>query len=192
MLLCFFIVHKAFKGLVVGRYIRWQAILALTGIAMIMAFLTFLALSRKTIIIPKIGGVYTEGIVGQPGFVNPLLAQYNQVDQDLSALIFNGLTRMDGNGRLISDLAESWQVSEDGLTYEFQLKRNVRWQDGERFTADDVLFTIGLMQDPNFPGAAYLNRLWQAVTVEKADDYYLCQCKQTKTPPFCDGTHAKV
>lgn len=164
-----------------GRYIRWQAILALTGIAMIMAFLAFLALSRTTTVISKIGGVYTEGVVGRPRFINPLLAQYNQVDQDLTALIFNGLTKMDGNGKLTPDLAQSWTVSEDGLTYEFNLKQTIRWQDGERFTADDVLFTMSLMQDSDFPGAPYLHQLWQTVSVEKINTYTL---RFTLTEPF--------
>jgi hypothetical protein len=79
-----------------GRYIRWQAILALTGIAMTMAFLSFLSLSRTTISVPDVGGVYIEAIAGKPQFLNPLLSQYNQTDQDISALLFNGLTK---NGR---------------------------------------------------------------------------------------------
>ena len=77
---------------------------------MTLAFLSFLALSRTTVTIPDVGGVYTEAIAGKPQFINPLLAQYNQVDQDLSALIFNGLTKIDGTGQLEADLARSWQI----------------------------------------------------------------------------------
>ena len=152
-----------------GRYIRWQAILTLTGIAMTLAFLSFLSFSRTTITIPDVGGVYVEGVAGAPQFINPLLAQYNQVDQDLSALIFNGLTRIDGEGELKPDLAESWQVSEDRLIYVFKLRQDLRWQDGEPFTAADVLFTIGLMQDPEFPGVPYLHQLWATVVAEQLD-----------------------
>ena len=90
-----------------GRHIRWQAILTFTGIAMTMAFLGFLAFSRTTVTLPDVGGTYTEGIAGIPQFINPLLAQYNQVDQDLSALIFNGLTRFDGQGELQPDLPKA-------------------------------------------------------------------------------------
>ncbi len=54
-----------------GRYIRWQAILAFTGIAMTLAFLSFLALSRTTETVPDVGGVYTEAIAGKPQFINP-------------------------------------------------------------------------------------------------------------------------
>jgi peptide/nickel transport system substrate-binding protein len=172
----------------VGRYIRWQVILTLTGIAMTMAFLSFLSLSRTTVIIPDVGGVYTEGIVGQPQFINPLLAQYNQVDQNLSDLIFSGLTRMNGEGDLEPNLAAGWQVGDNGLTYEFKLKRNIRWQDGRRFTASDVLFTIGLMQDPEFPGAPYLNQLWQSVTIEKLDEYTIRFVLSEPFPAFAEFT----
>ncbi len=171
-----------------GRHIRWQAILALTGIAMTMAFLGFLAFSRTTVTIPDVGGTYTEGIAGMPQFINPLLAHYNQVDQDLTALIFNGLTRSDGQGGLEPELAKSWEISEDGLAYLFRLREDVRWQDGQPFTADDVLFTIGLMQSPEFPGVPYLGQLWQTVTAEKLDEHTVRFTLPEPFPAFADFT----
>ena len=171
-----------------GRHIRWQAIIAFTGIAMTMAFLGFLSFSRTTITMPDDGGVYREAIAGRPQFINPLLAQYNQVDQDLTALIFNGLTRSDSRGGLEPDLAQSWIVSEDGLIYMFKLKQDIRWQDGEPFTADDVLFTISLMQDPEFPGVPFLRNLWQSVIAEKLDDYTVRLTIPEPFPAFTDFT----
>jgi len=82
-----------------GRHIRWQAIITATGIALTLTFLGLLAFSRTTITLPDEQGTYREGIAGGPQLVNPLLAQYNPVDQDLSSLIFNGLTRSDGGTR---------------------------------------------------------------------------------------------
>jgi peptide/nickel transport system substrate-binding protein len=171
-----------------GRHIRWPAILTFTGIAMTLAFLTFLSFSRTTVTVPDTGGTYVEGIAGIPQFINPLLAQYNQVDQDLTALIFNGLTRPGLNGELQPDLAHSWTVSEDGLTYVFKLRQDVRWHDGQPFTADDVIFTIGLMQDPDFPGVPYLGELWRTVTVEKLDDYTVRFRLPEPFPAFADNT----
>ena len=171
-----------------GRYIRWQAILTLAGIALTMAFLSYLSLSRTTITIPDVGGVYVEGVVGTPQFINPLLAQYNQVDQDLTSLIFDGLTHLDGQGNLQPNLATRWQISDDELTYEFKLRRDVRWQDGEQFTADDVLFTIALMQDPEFPGLPSLGRLWQSVNVEKLDDFTVRFTLSAPFPTFANFT----
>ncbi|MFC1976575.1 ABC transporter substrate-binding protein, partial [Chloroflexota bacterium] len=171
-----------------GRHTRWQAILTITGIAMTMAFLGFLAFSRTTITVPDVSGTYTEGIAGTPQYINPLLAHYNPVDQDLSALIFNGLTRPDGKGGLEPDLAKSWQVSDDGLTYLFKLRADVRWQDNEPFTAADVLFTINLMKDPEFPGVPYLGDLWRSVTVEKIDEHTIRFILPEPFPSFADFT----
>jgi len=171
-----------------GRYIRWQAILTFTGIAMVLAFLSFLSLSRKTVIIPDVGGTYTEAIAGRPQFINPLLAQYNQVDQDLAALIFNGLTGIDGSGNLEPKLARTWDVSDDGRVYVFRLRHDVRWQDGEPFTAADVVFTIKLMQDPEFPGASYLGQLWSLVAVEMLDDYTIRFILPEPMPSFAEFT----
>ena len=68
-----------------GRHTLWQAILTFTGIALTLAFLSFLAFSRTTITVPDVGGTYTEGLAGVPQFINPF--SYNPVDQDLAALI---------------------------------------------------------------------------------------------------------
>lgn len=171
-----------------GRHIRWQAILTFTGIAMTMAFLGFLAFSRTTVTVPDVGGTYTEGIAGIPQFINPLLAQYNQVDQDLSALIFNGLTRFNGQAELEPDLAKSWSVSDDGLVYVFKLRNDIRWQDNQPLTAADVIFTVGLMQDPDFPGVPYLGNLWRTVTVEQLDDYTIRFSLEEPFPAFADFT----
>lgn len=171
-----------------GRHIRWQAILTFTGIAMTMAFLGFLAFSRTTVTVPDVGGTYREGIAGIPQFINPLLAQYNQVDQDLSALIFNGLTRFNGQSELEPDLARSWTVSDDGLVYVFKLRNDIRWQDNQPLTAADVIFTVALMQDPDFPGVPYLGDLWRTVTVEQLDDYTVRFSLVEPFPAFADFT----
>ncbi len=185
ILLCILIVDK---DAILGRHIRWQAIIAATGIAMTLAFLGFLSFSRTTVTVPDTGGIYSEAVAGRPQFINPLLAQYNQVDQDLTALIFNGLTRSNGQGDLQPDLAKSWLISDDGLVYVFKLRQDVRWQDGRPFTAADVLFTISLMQDPEFPGVPYLHSLWQTVTVEKLDDFTVRFTLPEPNPSFADFT----
>jgi peptide/nickel transport system substrate-binding protein len=171
-----------------GRYIRWQALIALSGIVLIGVFLFSIALSRTTVLVPDTGGIYVEGLAGAPQYVNPLLAQYNRVDQDLCALIFDGLTRTDSRGELEPDLASSWTASPDGLTYLFHLRRDVRWSDGEMLGADDVLFTIGLMQDPDFSGVPDLSALWRTVTAEKVDTYTVRFRLGEPFPSFADYT----
>lgn len=97
---------------------------------------------------PAPGGNYTEALVGSPSLVNPLWANASSVDTDLAALLFAGLFRM--NSELIpsTDLAESYEISEDGKTYTIILKSNLFWHDGEPLTAADVAFTIRSLQDP--------------------------------------------
>jgi peptide/nickel transport system substrate-binding protein len=74
-----------------------------------------------------------------PGTFNPAL---NQEFPSVFLFTFRGLTVEDGvTGEIRPDLAESWQVSEDGLRVTFILRDGLRWSDGHPLTAEDVLFT---------------------------------------------------
>ena len=108
---------------------------------------------------------YVEGVIGAPGRVNPLLAAGNAADEDLVALVFSGLTRITSDGTPVPDLAERWEVTPDGRTYTFHLRGAVFWHDGVRLTSADVAFTIGLLQDPEFPGPADLAAAWAPIEV---------------------------
>ncbi len=152
-----------------GRYLRWQAVIALLGIALLAALLRYASYSFTTVTVPDRGGVYVEGIAGNPQYLNPLLSQYNQVDDTLVSLLFNGLTRLDEQGNIVTDLAEGWRVSEDGLVYDFLLRPGLVWHDGHPVTAADVLYTVGAMQSEEFPGVSWLSTLWRTVKVEAPD-----------------------
>jgi peptide/nickel transport system substrate-binding protein len=104
---------------------------------------------------------YREGVVGHPSSIDPLTAS-TQVDRDLVALLFRGLLRAGPNGTLLPDLARSWAVSPDGLTYTFNMRTDARWEDGQPVTAADVVFTVGLAQDANYDGP--LGGSWQGIT----------------------------
>ncbi len=95
---------------------------------------------------PVRGGVYTEALVGSLQRINPLLAVNNSVDRDLSQLIFSGLVRFDARGAPQPDLAERWGISEDGTLYNFTLKEDLLWHDGQPLTAADVVFTIDVIR----------------------------------------------
>lgn len=118
----------------------------------------------ETPVAPAVGGTYVEGAIGAPSVLNPLLAR-TQAEQDLARLLFRGLTRVDGSGTPQPDLAASWTVADDGRAYTFTLRDDARWHDGQPVTAQDVLFTVGLVQDPDFPGDEALARFWRAVVV---------------------------
>jgi peptide/nickel transport system substrate-binding protein len=152
-----------------GRYLRWQAVIALLGVVLLAILLRYAAYNFTTVTVPDRGGTYVEGLAGSPQYLNPVLSQYNAVDEVLSALLFNGLTRLDEQGDVVPDLAESMEVSEDGLTYDFRLKPGLTWHDGAPVTARDVLYTVGVMQADDFPGIPWLGELWRTVKVTAPD-----------------------
>ena len=112
---------------------------------------------------------YVEGVAGEPMRINPLYAPLNFADADLAALLFNGLTRIDGDGTPRPDLAERWEVTADGLTYTFHLRPNIFWHDGERLDAHDIVFTIAQVQAPGFRGPPALAAQWSGVVVAAVD-----------------------
>lgn len=119
--------------------------------------------------VPEFGGTYTEGMVGQPIYINPILAQTNETDSAISGLIYSGLLKSNPKSELVNDLAESYNISEDSKEYTFNLKKGVKWHDGNDLTANDVIFTINTLNDPAFKSS--LRQDWQGVRVEKIDDY---------------------
>jgi peptide/nickel transport system substrate-binding protein len=148
-----------------GRYLRWQAVIALLGIVLLGILLRYAAYNFTTVTVPDRGGTYVEGLAGSPQYLNPLLSQYNAVDGVLTALLFNGLTKLDEKGEVVPDLAESLKVSEDGVTFDMRLKPGLTWHDGAPVTARDVLYTIGAIQAEEFPGVPWLSKLWRTVKV---------------------------
>lgn len=119
---------------------------------------------------PDYGGSFSEGLIGEPRFINPLLLQ-TDTDRDLAQLVFSGLLKNDGHGKLVPDLAETFAVSEDGLTYGFILRNDVKWHDGRKFTADDVLFTVTTAQNQDFSSPQMIN--WRGVEAVKTGEFAL-------------------
>ncbi len=111
---------------------------------------------------------YREGAIGRPTSVNPLGAR-SQVDRDLVALVFQGLVKLDPNGNPEPDLAVSWAADPTGASWTFTLRPGVLWQDGEPVTADDVVFTVNTLRDPDYhgPGAGS----WNGVNAVAVDDH---------------------
>lgn len=152
-----------------GRYLRWQAVIALLGVILLAALLRYSAYNFTSVTVPERGGTLVEGMAGNPQYLNPLFSQYNQVDEVLCALLFNGLTRLDERGNVVPDLADTLTIAPDGLTYDFRLRSGLYWHDGVPVTAADVLFTIGAIQSDDFPGVSWLRMFWQAVEVSAPD-----------------------
>jgi peptide/nickel transport system substrate-binding protein len=102
--------------------------------------------------VPAYGDILVEGSIGDASNLIPLLATDNS-SHSISGLIFNGLVKYDKDLNIVGDLAESWDISKDGLVITFRLRKGVRWHDGRPFTAEDVLFTYRLTIDPKTPTA---------------------------------------
>ncbi|HEU0169604.1 MAG TPA: peptide ABC transporter substrate-binding protein [Chloroflexota bacterium] len=170
-----------------ARVIRLQLALSLIGAAIVAGLLSSLAYGASVRTAPDVGGAYVEGVTGQPKFLDPLLASTTDYPaQTLDALIFSGLVKEDASGQPQPDLAESWNISPDGKQYTFYLRTNARWQDGQPVTADDVLYTVGLIQAPDFPGNADLAAAWQGVQVTKLDAYTVQFQRSEPFAPFMD------
>lgn len=120
---------------------------------------------------PKAGGHYTEGIIGQPAYINPLLSYTREADDDLVHLIYSGLLKYNEKGELEEDLAERYEVSEDKKIYTVFLRRGVKWHDGESLDASDVFFTISVLKDQTYKSSLRFN--WQGAEVRQVDDYTL-------------------
>lgn len=171
----------------IGRHLRWQIVLALLGIFLLASLLGYSTYSVTTVLVPAHGGVFREGVAGNPRFLNPLLCEANAVDQDLCTLLYRGLTKINKQGRVVPDLAQDWTITEDKI-YTFRLRDDQFWHDGQRITADDVLFTVGILQDPNVIGLPDLTVLWRAITVEKLDEFTVRFTLSEPYTPFLDYT----
>jgi peptide/nickel transport system substrate-binding protein len=169
-----------------------RSIVIILVIAVLIGGLGLAAARLTMVVVPSVGGTYVEGVTGNVRAINPILCQYNQVDQDLVALVFNGLTTTDSRGVIIPDLAERWEISEDGLRYTFHLRQGVHWHDGAPFTSTDVKFTIQAMQDPNYQGPPELSNLWQPIQVDTPDPHTVVFTLPEPFSPFLEYTTQRL
>ncbi len=118
---------------------------------------------------PAYGDLFIDGSIGDASTLLPPLAM-DSSSASIIGLVYNGLVKYDGDLNLVGDLAESWDISPDGLTITFHLRKGVKWHDGAPFTAKDVLFTYQAMVDPKTP-TAYSGDYLQVKKAEAPDDY---------------------
>lgn len=140
--------------------------------------------------VPAIGGNYEEGIVGQPRFINPIYGETNDIDRTLIDLIFSGLMTHSKQGEIIKDLADNYKISDDGKTYDFQLKDNILWHDGKKLTSDDIIFTIKTIQNSDYKSPLRAN--WIDVDVEKISDKSLKFTLKIPYNSFLDNLTVKI
>lgn len=150
---------------------RGEKIALLTFLVLFLGSLGFLVVNfylGHTKPVAAFGGTYTEGVVGQPRFINPIYGETNDIDRSLIDLVFSGLMTYDKDGNIVKDLAKDYTISDDGKTYTFTLKDNIFWHDGRPLTADDVLFTVKTIQNSDYKSPLRAN--WIDVTTQKISD----------------------
>jgi peptide/nickel transport system substrate-binding protein len=149
-----------------------RGLLAIGVSVPLLVLVTVLVLVFRDVIlspeVPRSGGAYVEGVVGQLGSLNPLFGEATAGSNDIDALLFEPLVRVLPTGAIQGRLASHWDVSPDGRTYSFTLRSNARWSDASPVSADDVVFTVRTVQDPQFPGAL-LNQSWKDIIATAID-----------------------
>ncbi|MBU2101702.1 ABC transporter substrate-binding protein [Patescibacteria group bacterium] len=142
-----------------------RLIFYLASAILAISSLTYGALIVKTeaYVIPTEGGTYREGVVGQPAFINPILptGASTETDRTLSRLVFSSLAEM----------AETITHSADGKTWNVRLKEDIFWHDGEKLTADDIVFTVDIIHNPEV--RSWLQGSFNGVTVVRVSELEL-------------------
>ena len=154
------------------KKLRWQILIIVLALVVI-AFVLWGQQAEPVLVEapePTSGGIYSEGVVGSLMRLNPLLAEFNPPDQTPVSLLFRGLIHIDSTGLPQPDLSSAWGISRDGDVYNFSLRSDVFWHDGEPLTSEDVVFTVSLLQNPDFPVPEDLAAFWQEIEVVELDE----------------------
>jgi peptide/nickel transport system substrate-binding protein len=139
-------------------------VVALLTFLVAVTVVTVLVDTREAAVEPAPGGTYVEAVSGVPQYLDPVIAA-TDVDQDVSRLVFSGLTRFDRTGAIAADLASTFRTEADGKVWTFEIRPDATWHDGQEVSADDVVYTVRLLQDRAYVGP-YADA-FRGVTVER-------------------------
>ena len=118
---------------------------------------------------PAYGDILVRGDIGDASNLIPLLAS-DSASHSVAGMVFNGLVKYDKDMNIVGDLAESWDITQNGLVITFHLRKGVQWHDGKPFTAADVLYTYQVTTNPKTP-TAYAGDFLKIKKAEVLDDY---------------------
>ena len=170
------------------KKLRWQILIIV--LALIVIAVVLWGQQAEPVLVeapePTSGGIYKEGVVGSLIRLNPLLAVFNPPDQDPTRLLFSGLIHFGSTGLPQPDLSSSWGISRNGEVYNLSLRTDALWHDGEPVTSDDVVFTVSLLKNSEFPVQEDLAAFWQEVEVEALDEHTLQFRLPEAFAPFLD------
>ena len=115
------------------------------------------------------GDAVVSGSIADARTLIPILAS-DTASSEICGMLYNGLVKYDKDLNLTGDLAESWEIQEEGLVIVFHLRRDVRWHDGVPFTAADVAFTYRKLIDPAVR-TPYSGDFERVQSLEAVDDH---------------------
>jgi peptide/nickel transport system substrate-binding protein len=133
---------------------------------------------------PVAGGIFIEGIYGSFTNANPIYAT-NDVDKTVSNLVFSGLFKYNSKNKIVGDLASSYSVDSTGTVYTVQLRPGLQWQDGQPLTAEDVVFTYKVIQNPD--AESPLEGSWQGIKVAAKSPHSVTFTLPNPLSSFIDG-----
>ncbi len=176
-----------FKKIIASFGLTEKAIFIILAIILSLSSFSLLLKVNSYLVttVPAHGGSFTEGVIGSPRFINPLL-EISDADRDLTYLIYSGLMRADENNNLIPDLAESYTISDDGLTYTFRLKPEVSFHDGQKVTTADIEYTVQMAQNIALRSPKRNN--WVGVEVKIINEHEIIFSLKQAYSPFLENT----
>ena len=166
------------------KKVSLSVLLLLLAVFIFFAFAPFLQSRIAQTTNKLIKPLYSEAVVGKPNTFNPLFSK-TESEKEINSLVFRGLMKVSSQGVLESDLAKSFRVK-SSTEYEFTLKQDVKWHDGKRFTASDVVYTVKIAQNPLYESELSSN--FRDVEVNKVDDYTVVFRLKEPFAPFLTAT----
>ncbi len=150
--------------LVQRRVVLWMVLVGVLILAAAIQFIWFQNSYTKEAYVD--GGTYSEAVLGPVDSLNPLFAK-SSAEKSASRLMFSSLYRYDKTGKLNYDAAEKVEVNDAETVYTVKLRDDVYWHDGQKLTADDVVFTVNLMKNPD---VRTVISGWSNFKVDKVDN----------------------
>lgn len=148
------------------RILVYLFLLVALGAVLFWGWSTYLTFTTT---VPKQGGQYVEGMVAQPRYINPILAQTSEADSVLAKLLYGSLFVSGANGTPEKSMAHDYTITEEGKVITVFLKPGIRFHDGEELIAEDVVFTVRAIQDPAYKSP--LRNNWLGVEVNAPERY---------------------
>lgn len=164
------------------RNVFWSAFFL--GIITTLIWFVFYIFSHLSVL-PTVGGEYTEGLIGSPKLINPIFETVNDIDGDISSLLYAKLFKHGENRQIHPELIESYELNEDKKIYSFKLRDDTYWSDGKKITSNDVAFTIDSIQNPEVGSPLFGS--FQGVLIEKIDDLNFTLTLKEPFAPFLNS-----